>query len=122
MDAESQSLEAFLRIVHEVEWTMPGSPLSLSVVYAGDEQQYWGWAPAKDSPFTPSGLRDPALGNTGPIEFSAIEMVTVNGSPRHLGQSEEYRAKFSAVQTRAAMIRGIQSGRESVRFRRRVVP
>jgi hypothetical protein len=106
MDSASHAVEAFLRSIHEVEWSMPGSPLSLTVKYRGDPQDYWCSAPPRDNPFTSTGLRDPALGNTGPISFGDIDSIVVNASPRRQAESDEYRAKFRALAERAASIPG----------------
>jgi hypothetical protein len=122
MDTSSQTLEALLRVVHEVEWSMPGSSFNLTVRYVGDDHLYQSFPPVRENPFTETGLRDPALGNSGPIEFSEIEAVAVLNEPRHHPQSDQYQAKYSALFERAASIPGVSVGPKAISFTRRVVP
>lgn len=122
MDTASQTLEALLRAVHEVEWSMPGSSFSLTVRYVGDDHPYQSFPPGRDDPFTETGLRDPALGNSGAIKFSEIEAVTVHNAPRHRPQSDLYLAKYAALLERIASIPRVFVGPDSVSFTRRVVP
>ena len=122
MDSASRSLQALLRILHEIEWDLPGAPLNLTVQYVGDAQAYQAHSPGRDQPFTPTGLRDPAFGNTGPIEFSDVESVIVHCKPRSGATSEEYQAKFEAFRARVGHISGILVSPAAVEFNRRVVP
>ena len=107
MPNPSQAIEALLRTVHAVEYSLPGDQISLIVKYADDDQEYFGRPPPRDNPFTASGLRDPALGNSGPINFSDIEWVAVECKPRHQVQSVEYQAKFQELSQRLRLVPGV---------------
>jgi hypothetical protein len=102
-----QAIESLLRAVHAVEYSLPGAPISLTVKYVGDDQEYFGHPPCRNEPFTASGLRDPALSNTGPISFSDIEWVTIESRPRHHAHSMEYEAKFEALVLRLSSVAGV---------------
>ena len=114
MDNVSQVIEALLRLIHEVEWSTPGSCLCLTLRYSFDDQEYWGWAPPRDNPFTPTGIRDPALGNTGPLEFAEIDLLKVDSFPRHRAPDDAYDRKFKALAARARSIEGVLVSDDSI--------
>lgn len=114
-DRASVAVEALLRAIHLTEWSMPGSGLALSARYRGDPADYEAWAPGRDDPFTATGLRDPALGNTGPVAFADIEYIAVSARPRHPGApSDDYAAKFRALAERAMEIAGVDVSSERI--------
>jgi hypothetical protein len=118
MDSSSRSFELLLRAIHEVEWSLPGPALNIEAVYADDEQLYFAYPPPKHDAFTPTGLRDPGLGNTGPLEFTDLWELRVCPSPRHGAQSEEYLVKFACLPARVAAIPGVRIGEDGIVLRR----
>ncbi len=116
MEADSQTMEAFLRLIHEIDRSSSGPALNLTVRYVGDDHAYEGFPPCGDEPFVEEGLRDPALGNTGPISFTDIASVTVHDEPRHQRHSDQYKETYLALLNRVASVPGILVGRNSVSF------
>ena len=118
MDTSSQAFESLLRAIHEAEYALPGPSLNIEATYVGDSQHYLAYPPPRDDPFTASGLRDPALGNTGPLRFEEIDAIVIHASPRHAASSKEYSAKFLAVAHLAATIPGVCINESGIRLGR----
>lgn len=107
MDISAPAFESLLRAIHDVEYSMPGPEFNIEAAYVGDSKRYVSFPPTRDNPFTPVGLRDPALGNTGPLRFDEIDLLVVHAVPRCSAVSSEYAAKRAALVRRASAIPGI---------------
>jgi hypothetical protein len=115
MDTTSLAFELLLRAIHDIEYSIPGPTLNMEARYVGDPQRYLAGPPPKDTPFTTTGVRDPALGNTGPLSYAEIEALVVYATPRHDGSMlTEYGNKFVAVARRVAAIEGIRITKSSI--------
>jgi hypothetical protein len=101
-------------MIHEVEYSFPGPMFNLVAIYVGDPQRYLSYPPAKDAPFTATGIRDPALGNTGPLSYAKVEALEVHAIPRHSPPSAEYGCKFAALASMATSIQGIRISESSI--------
>jgi hypothetical protein len=112
----SKSLRTFIEELQSIEYSMPGEQFNLSVKYRDDESVYMGWPMPRGEYVTETGLRDPGLGS-GPIEFSRIQFVAVNVSPRKGALTAEYQQKIAALRSRVESLSQVVCDQSGITFR-----